>query len=122
MDFEEKIDEEKRIALDAPTVSIAELPSGSGMPLDRELHRSLSRREVPPSVRMPAEFRTLSIHVEDKIDKLQSNSSEGAVPHGKGVVKGISYIYSIRFSIMIYAVNPYQLLPPRAHFPRLAQD
>ncbi len=87
----EKLDEEKRIALDAPTVSIAELPSGAGEPLDREMHRSLSRREVAPGVRLPAEFRTLSIHVEDKIDQSSSNSSEGAAVTGKGVVKGTSH-------------------------------
>ncbi|KLO07342.1 sodium-potassium ATPase [Schizopora paradoxa] len=51
------------------------------------MHRSLSRREVAPGVRLPAEFRTLSIHVEDKIGQSQSNSSEDAPVTGKGVVK-----------------------------------
>lgn len=55
---------------------IQEIGSSSAQ-REHELRRSISGRAVvKPSVRLPAEFRTLSIHVEDrKFEKQNSNSS-----------------------------------------------
>lgn len=58
----------------APTVTLDER---MGSPLDREMHRSFSRRQiVRPSVRYPTEFRILSIHVTDAQDRASSKSAD----------------------------------------------
>ncbi|TDL17671.1 sodium-potassium ATPase [Rickenella mellea] len=74
-----------------PTVTIHEDPriKRTGTALNRQLHRTLSRREtIEPAVRYPAEFHTLSIHVETKASSGHSHS--GVAEKRKGAVKELA--------------------------------
>ncbi|KAH8115708.1 sodium-potassium ATPase [Phellopilus nigrolimitatus] len=87
-------------------------------PLDRELHRTLSRREVVPiSARYPAEFRTLSIHVDDaRLAKDSSSASNQFLGKRKAPVKEISSLdwhkISVDEVLMRLAVAPKAGLDP----------